>query len=210
MHLLKHTLLACTTGAMLALPIDLALAESTYGYAASPFATDVSVSATARVKMTVDIPLVALLRVGSAGAAIDEVKLVAGSLSIPGGPATPTPGNSQPSTWNGQPPTFTVGTSTNSTLSAYAWHNALGGGVLSCSTDTQGLLPTDISVTAVAGLATKLSHPGNDIACGGTTSVAHNTVYDASWTYAVSSATLSTMAGGSKAQATVTYQLTTL
>ena len=46
MHLLKHTLLACTAGAMLALPIDLALAESTYGYAASPFATDASVSAT--------------------------------------------------------------------------------------------------------------------------------------------------------------------
>lgn len=210
MHLLKHTLLACTAGAMLALPIDLALAESTYGYAASPFATNASVSATARVKMKVDIPLVALLRVGSAGATIDEVKLVAGSLSIPGGPATPTAGDNQPSTWNGQPPTFTVGTSTNNTLSAYAWHNALGGGMLSCSTDAEGLLSTDISVTTVEGLATKLSHPGNDIACSGATNVVNNTVYDAKWTYAVSSATLSTMAGGSKAQATVTYLLVTL
>ena len=82
------------------------------------------------MNVKVTVPLLVLLRVGAAGATVDEL-LITATPSIPAVPTTPTNGNNTVVDWNGAAPTFTAGAAQN--LTAYGWTNAVGGASVACA-----------------------------------------------------------------------------
>ena len=198
--------MAVIAGAVAALASGAAMAESTYGY--DNAVTPGVVVATAKLKITVNIPKLILLRVGSAGPATDEITFTAtpNIQTAPG--AAPVVGDSQPATWNGVAPTFAFAATPSAAVTAYLWHNNAALAQLTCSATTAftGLTAADVTVTSVGSLA----HPGANTACGTTvSSLARNTVLTSTWTFAVSAANVALAAAGADSEV-VTYTATTL
>lgn len=171
-----------------------ALAQSTYGYNPTGAA---QVEATAKVNVNVSIPLLVLLKVGSAGGTIDDITLTATATGMS------TSGDSQAVGWNGSEPVFT---SNPSSLGVAAWTNASSNATLTCSPTTA--FAAGAPAISVAGTGT-LNHPGVDTTCGGSVSVAPNTVTQDTWTYSMTSAAMAAATEGSYSQ-TVTYTITAL
>lgn len=202
----QMNVLVAALGASLGLVSGAAMAESTYGYDTTPAN---AVSATAKLKITVNIPKLVILRVGSASTTVDELTFNA-TPNIPTSPSpVATAGNSQAADWTGAAPTFT--TNTVGAVSAYLWHNAAGGATLSCAvtpfSGTGALTAADITVTS-----TGLAHPGGTTECGAgsaTTGLTRNTALTGSWTYGVSAAGLAAAAASAGSEV-VTYTATTL
>lgn len=180
-----------------------AQAESTYGYNAAGTGP---VSASARVNLQLNVPLLILLRVGSTGTTVDQVVL-AGSAFTPAG-------NSVAFAWDGTVPALgpqAVSTPTN--LTATAWTNSPGGGSLAGAITTAmtagGPAAADITVTHTPG-ALPLAHPGANLS-GLATAVAfpRNSLRSSTWAYGLTTTALDTVAAGTYT-ATVTYTATTL
>jgi hypothetical protein len=172
----------------LALVATSAQAESTSGYDAAGATT---VTATARVNLSVTVPKLILLRVGAAGTAQTNLAWTA-VPTIPAGAAAPLAGNSQNATWDGTAPVF--GTFTNpGAVNVFAWTNAASGGTLTCATTslTAGLVAADFAVAS-----TGLAHPGTTAACATPTLFARNVLQTGNWTYTMTAATLNGLAAG--------------
>lgn len=186
-----------------------ALAESTYGYNAGGTGP---VSATARVNFNVSVPLIVLLRVGSAGGTIDNVNFAL-TPTIPG-ITTPSDGNSVAGSWNpANAPTFAA-TATGNALTASAWTNSSGGGNVTCSATTafpgtSGLTSASITVANSAPVGGGLVHPGGTTACGTPTTLVRNTLQSSTWTFSLAAGALTSTAAGNYTQQ-VTYTATTL
>lgn len=175
-------------------------ADSTYGYNAAGTGP---VSATAHVDIVVNIPLLVLLRVGSAGAAIDELTFTAAPTGIT------VDGNSNAYSWDGTAPVFVATAPANAALTSYGWTNATGGASLACTQTNNfptGFTASDITVASAGSLV----HPGANAACAGPASTfPRNAVATSTWTYGVNAAALATAAAGSYSQ-NITYTATTL
>ena len=180
-----------------------AIADSTYGHNAAGTGP---VSATAHAKVTVKVPLLVLLRVGSPGAVIDELTFTAAPTGMT------TDGDSQAISWDGTAPVFTSSATPGDTLNAYGWTNAPNNAELTCNVlaadafdAASGLTSADVTVTSSGALA----HPGADTTCGGATTITKNTLMAATWTYAVSPTALQNAAAGTHSEI-ITYTATTL
>lgn len=209
-------LLASAGAAALLLTSPGLQAESTYGYQSTGTG---AVSATARVNVNVTVPKLILLRVGTNGGTGDTVTVAVAPISIPGGAATPSTGNSQASDWNETEPTMaitaTASAITARTLTATAWTNATGAGLTGAVTSdfdaASGLTAADVVVTSSGDLA----HPGANTGAFGTvaspttTAIPRNTVRTATWIYSLSTAGLEAAAAGTHSQ-TVTYTASAL
>lgn len=190
-------------GAALALALaGHALADSQYGYSSSGTG---NVTAQANVKLSVAIPKLILLRVGSTNTTIDTVSWTA-SFSIPAVPTTPVDGNNTNLDWSGAAPASTL--NTPSALTVYAWTNA-NTGTLTCSAPTWtpaagGPANTDFTVTVTG----TLPHPGTNLACGAASATfPSNTVATGTWTYGLASASAATWKAGTYTSQ-VTYTAT--
>jgi len=185
-----------------------AQAESTYGYNS---AGGGGVSARARLNISIVVPKVVVLRVGSAGAATDTLTYNA-RVAIPSGAtvtgdttATTSLAN-QAVVWNGNAPTTTVPGSAARAAAAFAWTN--GGGVaISCSASVfaaGGPALGDIAVANTGG-ASAFPHPGANLGnCGTDLPLTANTPYADTWTYTLTSTGASSWKAGAYAT-TVTY-----
>jgi len=191
-----------------------ALAESTYGYNAAGAAA--AVKANARLDITVKVPKLILLRVGSSGATVDEVVLqgvFAGG--IPGGVASLADGSNQPTGWDGTAPAAMTLTSTPANVTAYAWTNANGGGSLDGAVTTAfagtitGLTAANIEVTSTTVGLNGLAHPGTDTGTFTPTTFLRNTLVSSTWAFSIPTAILPTLGSGTDTQR-VTYTATTL
>ena len=199
--------LTAAMGLGLVLASGSAMAESTYGYNATTPTTS-NVTATAKLRITVNIPKLILLRVGSDGATVDDVVFTA----VPNVQSAPGPlsieGDSVAATWDGVAPTFAA-TTPNNPVNAYLWHNATGGATLSCAVSTPfttGLTAADVTVSGTG----TLTHPGTTTACSTpTTPLARNTLFTGVWTFGVNSAGMAAAAAGADFEV-VTYTAVTL
>lgn len=211
---LRHpaTRLAAIGAALLALSQTPALAESTYGYnaAGTPGAT-----ATAKLNLQVNVPMLILLRVGSSAATVDTLNInVAPNPGIPGGVAAGalTAGNSQPSGWDGTDVSALMSANTPS-VTAYTWTNAVGGGSLngtfSTSFSTGGLSGASIDVASTPVSGGGIAHPGNNLGSFSAQTFVPNSLRSSTWTYSLTSlARASVTAGVHTAQ--LTYTATSL
>lgn len=179
-----------------------ALAESTYGYNPSGGAR----TATARLNVTVNIPKLVLLRVGSSGATVDTATLN-GTFSggIPGGVAVPADGSDQATGWSGVAPTMANASSTG--VAVLAWTNGSGAtltGSLTTNFSTAGM-DAAVTVSNSAAVNSGLNHPGANLTFGGTTNITRNELVGATWTYEMlGTAMLGFPSGSYTAQATYT------
>mgnify|MGYP003583965767 CR=1 FL=1 len=170
------------------------IADSTFGYNSTGTG---GVSAKANVKVTVTVPELVVLRVGSAGATIDELKLQA-AATINGAPGLiTTNGNNQAATWDDlTTPTLA---SDSKSVQVYVWTNAKNV-KLKCSSDTGlaslNLLPKDIKVDSPT------THPGATTECTGSVDVPRNQVVNSTWTYSVDSTALGSAYAGTASQVT--------
>ena len=174
-------------GAALATASGVAVAESSYGYQTSGSG---AVTATARVNLSITVPKLILLRVGSDNTTIDTLSwpLTPTWVTAPG---TLTSGTSSQNTaWNGAAPTFPV-TSATSTLAVYAWTNGptatincgIAGGLTSTPAVTGGPTMTDIEV--VTGGTTPLPHPGANLGSCASTAFTSNSLYSGTWIFSL-------------------------
>ncbi len=186
-----------------------ARADSTYGYNTAGTGT---VTATAHLGISVVVPKVVVLRVGTAGAAVDSLTYAA-RVTIPAAAATidgATPGtaaNSTAVTWDGTAPTLTVPTNT-ATAAAFAWTNGSAVAVNCSATAFAAGGPTLANITAAKGSGDTFVHPGGNLgACTSTASLTAGTLYTATWTYTLDATSASTWAAGAYST-TVTYTAT--
>ena len=200
---LQLSLISAVVGSALMFASIGSKADSSYGYNAAGTG---SVKATANVKITVNIPLLVLLRVGSSAGTIDNLIFNA-SPSAPTGISAD--GDSLAIDWDGTAPVFVATAGTPVTLKAYGWTNAVKGAELSCTETNDfptGFAATDITVAS----AGTLIHPGANGACAGpATPFGANTVATSDWTYGVNATALAAAPAGSYSQ-TITYTATTL
>ncbi len=202
---LHHSLSLAAVAAALALASGAALAESQYGYLGSGGAA--AVTAQARVNLSVTVPKLILLRVGTAGATQDNL-LWTVPLTIPTAPASLVDGSNQAATWTGAAPG--VGTITNpAAVSVWAWTNSSGGGSLNYAATafapTGGPALGDIAVASATGLA----HPSAVLAAAGSAvTFTRNAVQTGSWTYSLGGTPASWAAGAYTS--TVTYTATSI
>ena len=198
--------LAILAGACLSLLGTNALAESTYGY--SPSGT-VTITASARLNLVINVPKLILLRVGGDGTAITDLIWNAGP-TWSGAPGTLPASDviKQATTWDGAAPTVTI---TNpADVTASAWTNSSGGGSLAyTATDFGAGGPTlgNITVTPGAGLA----HPtpvALATASTGPATFTKNALATGSWSFALGGTPAAWTAG--QYTSTVTYTATSL
>ncbi|HEX7867456.1 MAG TPA: hypothetical protein VF555_21030 [Variovorax sp.] len=152
-----------------------AMAESQYGSGTG------TITAQAKVNLSVTVPKLILLRVGSTNTTVDTVTWTS-ALSIPGVPTTPVVGNNTNVDWSGAAPTVTT-TSAANTLTVYAWTNA-GAGTINCAVGAWAPLtggPTNADFT-VATTGT-LPHPGPNLGACASTSFPSNAVATGTWAY---------------------------
>ncbi|SEM30776.1 hypothetical protein SAMN05518845_12036 [Variovorax sp. YR750] len=159
----------------LALAGGQALAESQYGSGTG------TIIAQAKVNLSVTVPKLILLRVGSTNTTVDTVTWTS-ALSIPGVPTTPITGNNTNVDWSGAAPTVTTSTAAN-TLTVYAWTNA-GAGTINCAMGawaplTGGPANADFTVTTTG----TLPHPGANLGACASTSFPSNAVATGTWAY---------------------------
>ena len=150
---IAHRLLAASLGGLgLVLTALPAMAESQYGSGTG------TITAQAKVNLSVTVPKLILLRVGSTNTTVDTVTWTS-TLSIPGVPTTPLASvNNTNVDWNGAAPTVATA-SAAATLTVYAWTNA-GAGTINCAVGawnaTGGPANADFTVTTTGNLP----HPG--------------------------------------------------
>ena len=207
---------AIAVAAFMVLSHGAAQAESTYGYNATGAGV---VTATARLNVSVTVPKLILLRVGSDAATVDTVALTAAlNPGIPGGlaAAAVTAGgtvNNAATGWDKTAPVFTAAAGTP--VLAASWTNSSGGASVNCAVTTpftaaSGLLSTHITVASSAPLAGgALAHPGANTACGTATTFAKNVVVGSTWTYSITAAGLAAASAGVNTE-TLTYTATSL
>jgi hypothetical protein len=172
---LGRTLVAVAVG----LTAGNALAESTYGYNSAGTGT---VTATARVNLSVTVPKLILLRVGSANTTVDTLSWAVGA-SIPAVPTSPVNGNNTGVNWDGTAPTLTSPASP-AALNVFAWTNAAAG-TINCALGawSQAGGPTNANFTvAVTGT---LPHPGANLGACASTAFGSNTLATGTWTYSL-------------------------
>lgn len=196
----KKILSPLALGAVLALTgSNYALADSQYGYTTGSG----SITANANVKLSVSVPKLILLRVGSTNTTIDTASWTS-TFSIPGVPTAPVAGSGTSVDWNGSPPTASV-TPANNTLTVYAWTNA-NSGTINCTAPvmapTGGPVNADFTVTVTGSLP----HPGGNLGACTSTSFNSNIVATGTWQY-VLGGTPANWKAGSYAT-TVTYTAT--
>ncbi|MGJ7529100.1 hypothetical protein [Variovorax sp. GB1P17] len=174
----------------LALPGGGALAESQYGSGSGTGA----ITAQARVNLSVTVPKLILLRVGSTNATQDTVAWTS-ALSIPGAtPTTPLPSvNNTNVDWSGTAPTVTTST-TGGTLTVYAWTNA-GAGTINCALGTWSANGGPANGDFSVGTTGNLPHPGANLGACASTSFASNQVVTGNWTYTLGGTAASWVAG---------------
>lgn len=211
MTIIKKTLPLLLSASAL-LSSSLLMADSQYGYSSSG-AT--GITAQSSVKVTVNVPSLILLRVGAANTTQSELTFTA-TPNIPAA-NTPSANNNVNVDWNGAAPSF--GSTTGSTVRAYAWTNLPGKGKINCSVTTpfptasnllaSHVLVTNANVTDDANVQAPLSHPGSDTTCGGTSEFNRNTLAASDWTFSISAAGMAIAAPGTASQV-VTYTATAL
>ena len=181
--------LALIAGACLSLVGTNALAESTYGYNAAGTG---NVTATAQVKLSVTVPKLILLRVGSANTTVDTLAWTA-VPSIPATPTAPSNGNNVGVDWDGAAPTITAGTQP-AALNVYAWTNATTA-TINCSVGTwvgtNSPVNSDFEVTVIG----TLPHPGANLGACASTTFPSRTLASGTWTYVLSGTPASWDAG---------------
>lgn len=171
-----------------------AMAESTYGYNPSGGAR----TATARLNVTVNIPKLVLLRVGSSGATVDTATLNGAFSGIPGGVATPVDGSDLATGWNGTAPTMSDVSSSG--VNVVAWTNGSGATLTGSLTTAFSETGMDAAVTVANSAALPggaLAHPGGALTFGGSTNITRNTVVGSTWTYSMTGAAMLGFPSGS-------------
>lgn len=201
-HHLK--LLTVAAGSALALAAGVALAESQYGY--NPGAA--TVTAQSHLTLSVTVPTLILLRVGTQAGTGDTLSWAA-PITWATAPAITTNDN-QAANWDGNAPT--LGTVTNpAAVPVSAWTNSSGGGSLSYTASgfspTTGPTLANISVGSGAGLA----HPGTT-ALAATSSApstfVRSVVATGTWTFSLTGSTLTWTPG--TYTTTITYTATSV
>lgn len=187
----------------LTLPGTFAMAESTYGYNAAGTGT---VNASARINLSVTVPKMILLRVGSTNTAVDTLAWTA-IASIPAVPTVPTATADNVNVdWSGAAPTFTLAAQP-AAVNVYAWSNA-GAATIVCAVGAWsgvGAAPAATGFTvAVTGT---LPHPGANLGVCGSTTIPANVVATGTWTYTLAGSAIASTAAGVRT-ATVTYTVT--
>jgi hypothetical protein len=177
--------LAIACGAALALVSGVSMAESQYGYNSAGTG---QVTAQATVKLSVTVPKLILLKVGSSdtgtGTAVQDTLSWTATISIPGVPTTPTTGNNTGVNWSGAVPTVTAGTNPGA-VSVSAWTNGTGA-TINCAAPTWtpatgGPANTDFGVTATG----TLPHPGATLGACTSTAIPSNSLATGTWAYAL-------------------------
>ena len=181
--------LALIAGACLSLLGTNALAESTYGYNAAGTGT---VTATARVNLSVTVPKLILLRVGSANTTVDTLAWTA-VPSIPAVPTAPVTGNNTGVNWDGAAPTITAGTQP-AALNVYAWTNATTA-TINCSVGAWVGTNSPVNSDFVVTVTGTLPHPGNDLGACVSTTIPSRTLASGTWAYELSGTPASWGAG---------------
>lgn len=212
---MKRSFKLLSTVAAFVVACPVAMADSQYGYSPSG-AT--GVTAQASVTVTVNVPTLILLRVGSA-TAVDTLTFTAALSGVTSAPTAATLTglaanvSNQAANWDGTTaPTFAA--PTGQALAASAWTNSRGGGsVAMVSTaaggnTATGITPANITVTASASPA-GFTHPANTGSAAFTGTFAKNTVLTSNWTYGIAAATLNAAGAGTYTQTTV-YTATAL
>jgi hypothetical protein len=205
-HAFAFSRLLAISAAALALVGGPAMADSQYGYTA---VVGAQVTATARVNLSIVVPKLILLRVGSTTAGGDTLLWTAG-FDIP--PA-PTAASNQNYAWSGAAPVPTAITNPGALL-ASAWTNSSGGGDLSYTATAFGAGgPTlgNITVSSVTGTGAALNHPlPAALAAASTTGTPVNphALSNSNWTYALAGTPATWVAG--TYSSTVTYTATSL
>ena len=172
--LLARRLLAVSLGG-LALATGPALTESQYGSGTG------TITAQARVNLSVTIPKLILLRVGSTNTTVDTVSWTS-ARSIPGVPTTPLASvNNTNVDWNGAAPTVTASSTTN-TLTVYAWTNA-GAGTINCSMGSWNATGGPTNANFTVATTGSLPHPGGNLGACASTPFTSNVVATGTWAY---------------------------
>ncbi|MDH6170602.1 hypothetical protein M2282_005777 [Variovorax boronicumulans] len=194
------------SAAALALVGGPAMAESQYGYTTTVGA---QVTATARVNLSIVVPKLILLRVGSTTAGGDTLGWTSG-FDIP---PTPVANSNQNYAWSGAAPVATTSANPGALL-ASAWTNSSGGGDLSYTATafgTGGPTLANITVTSAASTGAALNHPLPAALATASTTVTHfnpNALSNSNWTYALAGTPGTWQAG--TYTSTVTYTATSL
>jgi len=175
---ITHRMLAVSLAALSLFVGGAAMAESQYGSGTG------TITAQAKVNLSVTVPKLILLRVGATNTAVDTVSWTS-ALSIPGvAPTTPlaTAANTNVD-WSGAAPTVTTTTAAGA-LTVYAWTNA-GAGTINCVVGAWNAAggPTNANFT-VATTGT-LPHPGANLGACASTPFPSNVVATGTWTYAL-------------------------
>ena len=181
--------LALIAGACLSLVGTNALAESTYGYNAAGTG---NVTATAQVKLSVTVPKLILLRVGSANTTVDTLAWTA-VPSIPATPTAPSNGNNVGVDWDGAAPTITAGTQP-AALNVYAWTNATTA-TINCAVGTWGGTNSPANADFAVTVTGTLPHPGANLGACASTTFPSRTLASGTWTYVLSGTPASWDAG---------------
>lgn len=174
---LLYVALACA-----GLSSGVAMAESTYGYNSAGTGT---VIATARVNLSVSVPKLILLKVGTAGATVDTLSWTLG-YSIPATPTVPAvTGDSVGVTWNGAAPTSPA-MANPAALAVSAWTNAATTSTVNCAMGAWtgpagGPANADFTVATTG----TLTHPGANLNACAATNFAKNVVATGTWTYSL-------------------------
>ena len=194
-------------GATLAAASGVAVAESSYGYQASGVG---AVTATARVNLSIAVPKLILLRVGSDNATVDTLSWTLAPTWVTAPSPLVSGASSQNTPWNGAAPTFPV-TSATSTLAVHAWTNGPTATV-NCATTglttSPGPSMSDIAVTGTG--ANVLPHPGANLGSCASTAFTRNTLYTGNWVFSLAaSATPAAWPTGTYT-GTVTYTASTI
>ena len=181
--------LALIAGACLSLVGTNALAESTYGYNAAGTG---NVTATAQVKLSVTVPKLILLRVGSANTTVDTLAWTA-VPSIPATPTAPSNGNNVGVDWNGVAPTITAGTQP-AALNVYAWTNATTA-TINCAVGTWVGTNSPANADFAVTVTGTLPHPGANLGACASTTFPSRTLASGTWAYVLSGTPASWGAG---------------
>lgn len=175
--------LAIALGTSMALVSGAAMAEAQYGYST----TTTGVTAQARVNLSVVVPKLILLRVGSDNTTIDALAW-ASAPSFVTAPSPLVAANNQQVPWNGALPTYTVTSAPSpAALTVSAWTNAATP-TINCAMGAwagPASGPANANFTVVASGAAVLPHPGANLGACASTTFTQNTLYTGTWTYSL-------------------------
>lgn len=185
-------------GLGLALGMGSALAESTYGFSSAGNGT---VTANAHVNLSITVPKLILLRVGSANTT-DTVSWTL-AANIPSVPTAAVNGNNTAVDWDGTAPTLTP--STPAALNVYAWTNAATA-TINCAVGAWSAPGGPANADFTVNVTGTLSHPGANLGACASTSFSSNALVSGTWQYALGGTPASWAAG--TYTNTVTYTAT--